>query len=81
MSRCTNCSCTYCKKSGEPRYFSCAFHDGFVPDDKSEIMRKYIKILKYGSAKDIAIYRHSANYKGVSFAVLDAHAQEKENKE
>lgn len=75
-SRCTNCKCVYCKNTNERHYYSCAYREGFVPNDKNEILKRYLKILEFGGAREISMYRSSANYKGVPFAALDAYARE-----
>ena len=75
-SRCTHCSCTFCKKSGEPHITGCVHYDGFVPDTKGEIMKRYLKVIKYGSEKDILIYESVAEHKGVPRAVLEAYRKE-----
>ena len=75
-SRCTHCSCTFCKLSGEAHLTGCVHYDGFVPDDKVAILKRYLKILKYGSEKDILIYTSVAETKGVSRAMLEAYRKE-----
>lgn len=50
---CRFCSCTYCRNAPEPR---CAFQDDFVPKIRENIFKRFVKVCRYGSEKDIAIY-------------------------
>lgn len=59
---CCYCSCTYCKApEGE-----CAFRNAFVPNKKQNILIRYVKVRKFGSEKDVAIYENVALHKGVA---------------
>lgn len=75
-SRCTHCSCHYCKVSGEPHATGCVHYDGFVPNTKEKILKRYLKIYKYGSEKDILIYKHVAEHKGVTWEELEQYRKE-----
>lgn len=60
---CYYCSCTYCRQAPEPK---CAFHNNFVPNKKKNILIRYVKVRRFGSEKDVAIYENVAKNKGVT---------------